>query len=201
MPRFRFDIEQGTPEWQAARLGMITGTKMHLLLGSGQAKQDAVWELLSERKYMDSDNEDFATFYMERGKILEAEARRLYSAATLTEVKECGLVEDDEEFDGYVACSPDGLLPGNGILEIKCLTAKYHEQYTNPKSPKYEYIRPEYRTQLQFNMMVTGYQWAHYVMYHPRGGMHVIRIEPDPEYQEKIKTALRECIKFIEERL
>lgn len=201
MPRYRYDLEQRTDEWKQLRLGKFSGSDFHIMLGKSVAKTDFMWEKFAEKKYNDSDKEEFTTFYMERGAVTEAEARRVYSVVKEVEVKEVGLVEDDGEFDGIAVCSPDGLVGEDGIIEIKCLVAKYHEQYTNPSSDKYEYIKPEYRTQVQFNLLITDRQWCDFVYYHPRCGVHIIHIERDEEYIEKIKEALREGKQFIETKI
>jgi len=199
MPRIITDFEQQTPEWYAAKLGLFTGSDFHTFLGNSQTKEDMLWEKLSERRFDDTDVEQFFNQYTERGKVLEHEARRMYSFIKDIEVKECGLVEATGEFDGWAACSPDGLVGDEGIIEIKCLVAKFFLQYTSKSSKKYEYIKPEYKTQVQFNLMVTERKWCDFIYYHPRGGLFVKRIDADPEYQDKIKTALRGCIKFLEE--
>lgn len=200
MPR-ELNFEQRSPEWYEARLGKWSGSDFHTMLGKSQTKIDFMWEKLAERMYGDSDKEDFTTFYMERGIILEAEARRVYSAVTETDVREVGLVEEDGEFDGYAVCSPDGMVDPDGIVEIKCLSAKYIIQYTTKDSPKYGYIKPEYRTQVQYNLFITGRQWCDFVYYHPRLGITIIRIQRDEEYIERIKEALREGVTFLKEHL
>ena len=192
MPNYRFDIEQQTDAWFEAKLGKFSGSDFHIMLGNSQAKKDFLWEKFSEIKYQDSDREDYQSMYMERGTLLEPEARRMYNVINDVVVKEVGLVEDDGEFDGYAVCSPDGLVGEDGIIEIKCLSAKYHEQYTNPLSDKYEYIKPEYRTQVQYNLFITDRKWCDFVYYHPRSGCHIIHIERDEDYINKIKDALRE---------
>ena len=201
MPRYLWDIEQQTPEWYSAKLGRFSGSDFHIFLGNSQSKDDKLWEKLSERKWFDSDNEEFYSQYTERGKVLEHEARRLYSAINDCEVKQVGLVEEDGEFDTWAVCSPDGLVGEDGIIEIKCPVAKYFTQYTTEGSNKYAYIKPEYKTQVQFNLLVTGRKWCDFIYYHPRGGLWIKRIESDQEYQEKIKNALRECISFIEKKI
>ena len=204
MARYIYDFEQRSDEWHAAKLGMFSGSDFHTFLGNSQTKKDKLWEKVAERRFLDSDNEEFFSPYTERGIMLEPEARRIYSAINEVVVKEVGLVEEDGEFDGYAVCSPDGLVGEDGIIEIKTLSAKFFLQYTETDEttgkPK-NYIRPEHKTQCQFNMFVCERQWCDLVYFHQRAGLHVIRIERDEEYIEKIKTALRECIKFIEERL
>ena len=195
------ECPQRSDLWLQKKLGKFSGSDFHIMLGASQAKKDYMWGKYSEVKYQDSDKEEYQSFYMERGTILEPEARRLYSAVTETTVVEIGLVEDDGEFDGYAVCSPDGLVGEDGIIEIKCLVAKYHEQYTNPLSDKYEYIKPEYRTQAQYNLLITGRKWCDFVYYHPRAGIHIIHIERDENYIKKIENALREGVQFLKEKL
>lgn len=200
MPRYRFDIEQRSDQWRQEKLGKFSGSDFHIMLGDSQAKKDFLWEKFAEIKYQDSDREDYKSLYMERGTLLEPEARRMYNVINDVVVKEVGLVEDDGEFDGYAVCSPDGLVGEDGIIEIKCLVAKYHEQYTNPSSKKYEYIKPEYKTQVQYNLFITGRKWCDFVYYHPRSGCHIIRIERDEDYINKIKDALREGKIWLQEK-
>lgn len=203
MPRYipTSEIEQQTDLWRFMRLGKFTGSTFHVFLGDSQQKVDALWEKIAERRWLDTDVEPFTTPYMERGRIREHEARRIYAALNEIQVTEIGLVEEDGEFDTWAVCSPDGLVGNEGIIEIKVLASKFFLQYTDPKSPKYGYIKPEYRTQIQFNLLITQRKWCDYVLYNEHGGVYIQRIYPDPDYQNKIREALRYGIKFIEERL
>lgn len=195
------DMEQQSDEWYAARLGMFSGSDFHTFLGDSKTKYDKLWEKIAERRYQDSDAEDFLGLYTERGKVLEHEARRVYSAVYETDVQEVGLVEDTEYFPGYVVCSPDGLVGDDGIIEIKCLVAKFITQYTEGKYADNFYIEPKYKTQIQFNLLVTQRKWCDFIYYHPRVGLRVQRIERDEKAIEKILNTLKECVKFVEENL
>lgn len=201
MARYIYDFNQQEPEWYQRKLGMFSGSDFHCMLGNSETKTNYLWEKIGERKYGDSDEAEYTSAAMERGIILEPEARRVYCAVTETDVREVGLVEAEGEFDGWAVCSPDGLIGEDGIIEIKCLAMKFFEQYTRPGEKKYGYIKPEYRTQIQYNLFITERQWCDYVLYHPRGGIFIQRIERDPEYIDKIIAALREGIAFIQERV
>lgn len=200
-PTYHYDMVQQTDEWYAAKLGMFSGSDFHTFLGNSKTKEDKLWEKIAERRYQDSDKEEMGSFYTERGNVLEPEARRLYSAVYETEVKEVGLVEDNEYFPGYVVCSPDGLVGEDGIIEIKSLVAKFFTQYTEGKHKDDFYISPQYKTQVQFNLFVTQRKWCDFIYYHPRGGLRVQRIERDEKAIEEIKNTLTECVKFVEEHL
>lgn len=200
-PTYHFDIQQQTDEWYMAKLGMFSGSDFHTFLGNSKGKEDKLWEKIAERRYQDSDSEEFLGFYTERGKDLEHEARRIYSAVYETKVQEVGLVEDNEYYPDYVVCSPDGLVGDDGIIEIKCLVAKYVTQYTEGKYRDHFYIEPKYRTQVQFNLLVTQRQWCDFIYYHPRVGLRVERIQKDEKIQSEILAALDECVKFIKENI
>ena len=199
MPKYYWDIGQGTPEWDAIRLGKFTASSFHTFLGKSQTKTDMLWEIVAERLFKDSDKENYSSFAMERGKILETEARKLYQVTTETLVKECGFVEMEAPYNHFVGCSPDGLVEEDGGIEIKSPLAKNFLQWTSPADGGREviYIKPEYYTQVQFNLLVTGRKWWDFMYYHPRGGLAVKRYFPDPEHQKKIIDALNECIKFV----
>ena len=79
-PFYNFDLEQHSDEWRYARLGLFTASDFHVFLGDSKTKEDKLWEKMAERRYQDSDNEEFFSPYAERGNVLENEARRIYSA-------------------------------------------------------------------------------------------------------------------------
>ena len=87
-----------------------------------------------------------------------------------------------------------------GIIENALLQNTYtiHRRKTQTR---FLYSRHQYRTQVQFNLMVTQRKWCDFVYYHPRGGIRVQRIERDEEYIKKIETALDDCIIKIKEML
>lgn len=200
-PFYNYDLEQKSDEWRYARLGLFTGSDFHVFLGDSKTKEDKLWEKMAERRYQDSDNEEFFSPYTERGNVLENEARRIYSAINECEVKLPGLVECRNRYKDWAACSPDGIVGEDGIIEIKCLVAKFFTQYTEGKHKNDFYIRPEYKTQVQFNLFVTQRKWCDFIYYHPRGGIRIQRIFRDEEYIKKIEDVLDSCIIKIEEML
>lgn len=206
MPRYHDEIEQGTDEWYSIRLGKMTASDFHVMLGKSQTKTDKLYEIIFERITHNTDQENFSTFAMERGKILEAEARRLYSAINEVEVKETGFVEPDEDspYYGYIGASPDGLIGEDGGLEIKSPLGKNFLQWTalqEDGTRTVEYIKSEYKTQLEFNLMVTGREWWDFCLYHPLLGLAVKRITSNPELRTNIEKSLDECIMFIKEKI
>lgn len=201
MPDYRYDIEQGTDEWMAERIGRFTGSDFHVFLGSSQTKKEKLWEKVAEQMFGDSDREEYTSYAMERGHIMEEEARRLYNTVSDQEVKTVGIVLADGDWHKYVACSPDGLVGDDGIIEIKSPLAKNFLGWTKKEGGMrvVDYIKPEYKTQVQFNLLVTDRDWCDFIYYHPRGGMCIKHIERDEEHIQKIKDALTECIQFVKD--
>lgn len=202
MPRYLHNIEQGTPEWLQIRLGKFTASDFHIMLGKSQTKTDKLYEIIFERLTKNTDQENFSSFAMERGKVLEAEARRLYSAINEVFVDEVGFVEPDKEdkYYGFVGASPDGLIGEDGGLEIKAPLGKNYLQWTKLQQDgtrTVEYIKPEYKTQVEFNLMITQRKYWDFCYYHPLLGIAIKRLESDPELREKIITALDDCITFV----
>lgn len=201
MARYNYKIAQRSPEWLAARLGRFTASDFHTFLGDSKTKTDMLWEKVAERVFQDSDESNFTTFAMERGTILEPEARRTYTIATGDKVKEVGIVypDEDDEYADWIASSPDGLVGKDGMIEIKCPLAKNFLQWTTPteNGRDVSYIKPEYKTQVQFNLMVTGRDWCDFCLYHPRAGIAIMRIMRDEEYITRIMNALDGCIEFV----
>lgn len=205
MARYHNEIEQGTDEWLQIRLGKFTASDFHVMLGKSQTKTDKLWEIVAERMLGDTDQEPYSSFAMERGKILEVEARKLYAAVEETPVDETGFVEPDEgtEWDTYVGCSPDGLVGTDGIIEIKSPLAKNFLQWTEPAEigREVKYIKPEYYTQIMFNLLITDRKWCDFCYYHPRLGLVTKRYERDEEHVAKITEALNQCIEFVKQQI
>lgn len=188
-------FEQGSLDWYAEKLGMFSGSDFHIMLGESKTKEAFMYKKLGERLFGDYDMEETQSQAMERGSLLEPEARRLYCAANEVDVLTCGVVKPDEgsEFRDYALCSPDGLVGDDGIIEIKCPLARNYLQWVE----KDFYIKPQYKTQVQFNLFITERNWCDFIYYHPRAGMKILRIERNEEYIDNIVTALREGVKFL----
>lgn len=203
MADYKYKIQQRSPEWYEARLGRFTASDFHTFLGNSTTKTDMLWEKVAERLFHDSDASDYTSFAMERGVLLEPEARKLYTIATGNKVKEVGIVYPDGDYADWAACSPDGLVGKEGLIEIKCPLAKNYLHWTKPTEDgrEVDYIKPEYKTQVQFNLLVTERQWCDFVYYHPRSGIAIMRIERDEKHIGKITAALDWCIEFVKQQI
>lgn len=191
-------IEQGSEEWLALRAGKFTASRfsdMMAKLKSGkpaQARENLIWDLVVERmtgRKMDS----FQTAWMERGILLEGDARRAYEDENLVLVEEVPIVF--HPMLDYVSCSPDGLVGDDGLVEIKCLTAANHGRALQ----KGQHAR-DYFWQVQGQMWITERAWCDVAAYHPdfpeRFRLATVRVDRD---EKAIAELEAECIAANEE--
>lgn len=167
--------DQGSPEWFAARAGVITASRFSDARAKyakdyGQAKKgDPKGEshsyarlIAAERISARSLDDTFKTWQMERGTALEPDARALYEAKTGSIAFEGGISLTDDRVFGY---STDGKIMGaNAGIEIKVPSAchKVAGIWFEP-----EPIISEYMDQIQGGMWITGWDWIDLVIYTP----------------------------------
>ena len=168
--------------------------------GGGQALQD-IFEKLAEDltgRYDDS----LDTKALRWGETYEADARLAYEAVTGNSVDLCGFIEWSKIFGG----SPDGLVGDDGIIEIKCpYSTANHVKYLLLEN-QYELngLKPEYYTQIQGNLLVTGRKWCDFISYDPRCvraefALKILRVDRDEEFIKRIKDALDKAERIKEQ--
>jgi putative phage-type endonuclease len=156
--------DQRSPEWHSARLGKLTASRaadaFATLKGKGEAasRRNLRLQLVLERLTGESQESGFLSPAMERGILLEPDARAAYETETGIMVQAVGFVEHDELMAG---CSPDGLTH-DGLIEIKCPMAAAHLEYVRGGLPQ------EYRTQITHGLWLTGAAWGDFVSFHPQ---------------------------------
>lgn len=186
------DLQQRTDEWHSVRAGKITASSFHTLLGNSETKKTLLLKITAERITGKCIEDNYTNGDIERGVELEDEARSKYQEETFNLVEEIGFAELDE----YVGCSPDGLVGDDGLIEIKCpRETTFLSQVISGR------IKPEYITQMQFNMYVLNRKWCDYVMYSETLGLFVKRVDRDDKLIEEIKTCIEECKKAIQENI
>lgn len=186
------NFEQGTDAWHNVRLGKLTGSDFHTLMGNSSTKKTILLKKAAERiTGKRSDACTFSNIHTDRGHELESDARELYSVHNMVDVKEVGFVELNET----VGCSPDGLVVEDGGVEIKC-----KDNHTHLYAVTNSYIEPTHKTQCQFNMYVCGRSWWDYVLYNPNFSkpLFIIRLRRDDEYINKIQKYITECNEKIQ---
>ena len=190
-------VEQGTPEWFAARLGNVTASRVADVIaktksGYAASRENYMAQLICERM-TGTVAESFSSPAMQWGTETEPLARAAYESVANVLVDEVGYIAHPTI--ERAGASPDGLIGVFGLLEIKCPnTATHIDTLISEKVPT------KYITQVQWQMSCTGRTWADFVSFDPRlpSGlqMFVKRVEFDAEYVAMLKE---EVIKFLAE--
>lgn len=201
-----WEIEQNTPDWHKARTGVISASVAHAIIKSGRAKGS----YSAERKTLMMElvgqictgivPEDINFKQAAWGHENEPYAREAFEAKHFESVEQCGFIYKDESL--RCGISPDGITDTFG-LEIK-------NPWTTPVHLATLLdgdIKPEYITQMQYSMWVTGYkQWwfcsyDHRMRGKPENRLHDILIERDPEYMERFDVEIPKFISEMDEIL
>jgi putative phage-type endonuclease len=175
--------EQGSVEWFQARAGIPTASEFATVMakGEGKTRRKYLLTLLGERMTGEV-AESYSNAHMERGKVMEAEARDLYLFRTGAESRLAGVFVDDDLGAG---ASPDSVIGDDGLLEIK--TALPHIQLERLLKGG---LPTEHKAQVQGQLLVTGRQWVDFVSYWPKIPVHIVRVERDEPYIATLKQEI-----------
>lgn len=198
--RMEQHLEDGSPnpDWLNARRGRFTGSDFHQYMSltktgklTDTAKKALYKKVLEHRGYT---FDSFVSPAAQRGLELESHARDAYSLVYDKQVEEVGFV-DYGKF--HAGCSPDGIiLDGERvaeIIEIKCPLVETFVAYLDG------YMNPEYETQCQYNMFITGADVCHFIVYHPDFNLIVRDISKDIGTQQKIQATLEQLNTIYED--
>ena len=121
---------------------------------------------------------------MQRGHDEEPLARDLYAEHYKVDVEEVGFIVREE--DGIrIGYSPDGLVPDDGLIEVKSRRQKGH--VANAVAGD---VPPANMAQLQAGL-VTGRAWCDYLDFSNGMAMWIVRVFPDPAWFAVIEAAAR----------
>ena len=182
------DIEQGTPEWFSARAGIPTASRFATVMAKGEGKTRAEYMRKLAGEIITGElAEGFTTPHMERGKLMEDEARETYAFINSVEPYQVGFIRSGDK-----GASPDSLIGSDGGLEIK--TALPHIQIDRLERDR---LPPEHKAQVQGNLWISEREWWDFVSYWPRLPMLITRVYRDEPY---IKTMSDEIDRFNDEK-
>lgn len=205
MPRYHWDIEQGTPEWDAIRAGKWSASKAAIIMGGLDTKglADLVMDVAWGRMYGPIEHASYKSAAMERGNNLEPGTRERYAFQTDRVIQQCGFVE--HSLIPNVGWSPDGLDQHNlhhGIEAKNPLHKAYMEVVRTGKIPS------EYRWQTKWGMWCGELDTMDFLVDHPRAGLIVIPCEVTDEEKAQmmarvslLEGKVREWIKLLEARV
>lgn len=185
-PTFYFDIVQGSADWFAARRGIPTASEFATVLAKGQKPGEAsktrrkyMLQLIADRMGADP-GEQYTNAAMERGKVMEAEARDAYAFIKGVEPTQVGFVRR-----GDVGASPDSLIGGNGLLEIK--TKVPHLQLETLLGNR---LPPEHVAQVQGQLWVCEREFCDFVSYWPKLPPFILRVYRDEAYIAELASGV-----------
>lgn len=170
--------DQGSPEWFAARLGIPTASEFSTVMAKGEGKTRRKYLLRLASEIITGEIEDiYSNAHMERGKLMEDDARRMYAFMNDAVCEQVGFIRN-----GKMGCSPDSLVSSDGGVEIKSAIGSVQvDRLLRNELPS------EHRAQVQGNMLVTGRDWWDFVSYCPKLPLMVIRVPRDNGYIANLK--------------
>lgn len=181
-----FTCDQNTPEWFAARAGIPTASEFHTVMASGRSggesktRKTYLYKLAGELITGES-TEGYTNAHMERGHVMEEDARRKYSFIADAEVQSVGFLRNGDK-----GASPDGLIGDRGMFEAKSkLPHMLIDCLMRDDFP------PEHKAQCQGALWVAEREWIDIVVYWPKLPLFVKRAYRDETYIASIATAVK----------
>ena len=182
-----FNCEQGSNEWRQHRAGIPTASMFATVMAQGWGKTESktrrkyMLQLIGERMTGEP-METYSNHHMERGKIMEAEARDMYVFMTDTDIEQIGFIRNGEK-----GCSPDSLVTNDGLLEIKTKLPHLHfEVLLANKLP------PEHTAQVQGQIWTAEKEWCDFMSYWPKLKPFIHRVYRDEDYIKTLHSAVRQ---------
>jgi len=197
-------VEQRSQAWFDLRRGKITSSEVHKIMGG---KDDSLTDT-AKTYLLEKVSESLGGFAapatgaaLEWGTELEDLAIEVYSEKTGNEVGKASFIPYDDHYGG----SPDGLIPPDGVIEVKCpYTSTNHFKHGMIKTDAdFKKVAPNYYYQCISNMLCANAQWCDFISYDPRVdspyNIFVYRLQRDETEIEAMKAKLIVAVKYKEE--
>ncbi|WP_460143126.1 lambda exonuclease family protein [Pseudomonas sp. S3_B08] len=192
------DIQQGTPEWLALRLGIVTCSELDSLLvnGKGEAGFGAgaftyMNTLIGERITGELADPFTGNRHTERGHELEGAARILYEDREELKTTQVGII-----LNHGIGYSPDSLVLEDGLTEIKTKLPKLQvEVILGGEIPK------EHIAQCQGGLWVSEREWIDFVCYWPGMPLFIKRAYRDEAMIRKLSERVKTFYEILEDRM
>lgn len=196
--RIILDIEQGSADWLAARLGIATASEFDCLLvngkgdaGFGAAAFSYMNQLIGERITGEAAELPFTTRATERGHELEAVARELYESREEVTAENVGIILNHGA--GY---SPDALIGSSGLIEIKTKLPKFQvDVILADEIPK------EHIAQCQGGLWLAEREWIDFISYWPGMPLFVKRAYRDEVMIRKLQERVETFYEIMDQRI
>ena len=178
--------EQGSAEWFAARMGIPTASEFATVMAKGKdggrsvTRDRYMRQLAGEVLTEEPAPEGYSNGFMERGKLLEEDARSLFAFMHDVEPELIGFIRN-----GRKGASPDSLIGTDAGLEIKtAIPAVQIERLQQNRIP------PEFVAQVQGSLWVSERDHWHFLSYCPKLPPLIVRVGRDETYIKRISDAV-----------
>lgn len=178
-------VEQGSPEWFAARRGIPTASQFATIMasgrGGGESKTRRTYMLKLAGEILTGEPMDsFSNAHTERGHEMEPDARNYYAFMKGVEPELVGFIRNGDK-----GASPDSLIGSDGLLEIKTkLPHLLLDVLLKGDFP------PEHKAQCQGQLWVAEREWIDLVCYWPKMPSLIVRAFRDEPYIKQISDAV-----------
>lgn len=194
-------VIQGSDAWIALRCGMLTASNVKKLFTKAHApanndtSRTLAHELLGQRvtKYVEP---GYWSDDMIRGTADEITARNIYNSEH-NDVREVGFITrefSNDRIKFMLGWSPDGLVGDKGSIEIKSRCMKYQTRTIIEGG-----CPDEFKLQVQTGLLVSGRKWMDFVSICGGMPLHVYRVLPDLDLQQKILVKAIEFETLLQE--
>lgn len=179
-------LEQNTEEWLEFRKTKIGSSDAPIIMEESPWKTpQQLWE-----EKMGLKESSYENAAMQRGKQLEAQARKAFELETGLVVWPNVLIHPEHEF---IIASLDGItMDGQAAVEIKCPGEKTHQMALNGEIPRY------YQIQMQHQLAVTGLQEMFYYSYDGQSGVS-LKVQRDDALIETLLEKEQEFFHCMQE--
>lgn len=144
-----------------------------------------MWQLIYER-IATNPIVSFKSFWMERGVEMEAQAVKLYEFSREVKTRPCGFILNDSLTAG---ASPDRAhVDEKAGLECKAPKPEEHLMYLRQSG----YAWKQHYPQLQFQLMITGWDYMDLYSYHDDLPPCLLKTEPNRDYIETLTNIVGE---------
>lgn len=192
------DIEAfaGTPNWTAARRGLLTASRIADALATlktgkpAESRKKLAYELLAERMTGFAVTH-FVTAPMQHGIDNQPGAIAEYEDATGNIVgPEVFVLHPEIDWAG---ATPDGTVGMDGLVEVKCPTTPKHLMWLTAGE-----VPDEHRLQMVFQLACTRREWVDFVSFDPRvkgkARLFIRRFVPEVGEIEKVEEGARQFL-------
>lgn len=193
---------QGSHDWHQARLGSVTASRIADVVartrsGYGAARQTYMRQLIAER-LSGMPAEAYLSQAMRWGVEMEPHAVSAYEEVAGVETVAVGFLRHPTL--PFAGASPDRLVGGDGLLEVKCPTIATHVETLLSRE-----IPERYRLQMQWQLACSGREWCDFVSFDPRlppaYACFVRRVERDGQLIGQLETEVAAFLEEIDEKL